>query len=276
MNNKLLKVLFIIALTITLVGCNNMSDTTDSNPISVTEPKAEEITDEAITLWTNTYNDLTNAGYFKQKSDSDYYEVFYDNTNDLFYGIYVSTGFTLRLNGIDEDEKYYVDIINVDENGESISYDETVSRETTYGDITDTNELKHYIDEGLEYFLNIIQINNVINGDSSYTLKMCSSTTQDDYTIIFIKYIYNYAYIYDSHITNGYRIFIKDDNVVQIQTINYQSDDYNDYLLTNTFNVYDIGAKSSSDFDFDTYKKTYSAFEGISTSEFNEKFETLE
>ncbi len=275
MHNKLLKVLFIITLTITLVGCNDTMNDTGVDSISATEPKTEEITDEAITLWTNTYNTLTNAGYFKQKSESDYYEVFYDNTNDLFYGIYVSTGF-LRLNGIDEDEKYYLDIINVDENGESISYDETVSRETTYGDITDTDELKHYIDEGLEYFLNIIQINKVINDDSNYTLKMCSSTIQDDYTIIFIKYVYRNVYVNNTQMVNGYRIFLKDEHIEQIQTINYQSDDYNDYYLVDTFNVYDIGVKSSNEFDFDTYKEMYSAFEGICMSEFNEKFEALE
>ncbi|MCD7808023.1 MAG: hypothetical protein LUH02_01670, partial [Erysipelotrichaceae bacterium] len=244
MNNKFLKVLFILTLTITLVGCNDTMNDTGVDSISATEPKTEEITDEAITLWANTYNNLTNAGYFKQKSESDYYEVFYDDTNNLFYGIYVSTGLTLRLNGIDEDEKYYVDIINIDENGETISYDEAFSRETTYGDITDTDELKHYIDEGLEYFLNIIQINNVINGDSSYTLKMCSSTTQDDYTIIFIKYVYRNVYVNNTQMVNGYRIFIRDDNVVQIQTINYQSDDYNDYYLLYTFIVDDIGEKS--------------------------------
>ncbi|MCD7950604.1 MAG: hypothetical protein LUG12_10160 [Erysipelotrichaceae bacterium] len=276
MNNKLIKMLFIITLAITLVGCNDTTNDTDIKAISAVEPKSEEITEEATTLWNNTYSDLINAGYFKERSDYDYYEVFYDNTHDSFYGIYVSKGYILRLTGINEDEKYYVDIIDVDENGNSIEYADTVSRETTYGDITDTEEMKHYIDGGLEYFLNIITINNIVNGDSSYTLKMCSSTTLDDYTVIFIKYIYNYAYINNSHIISGYRIFLKDDHVEQIQTINYQSDDYNDYYLGDTFNVYDIGAKSSSDFDFDAYKETYSSFEGISNSEFNEKFKALE
>lgn len=232
----------------------DVGTTYDLATIETTEPSTEEVSDDAKDLYSTAYDNLMEAGYFKIKSSSSYVEAYC--SDDTLYGLSIdSSGSTNALKLNDADSNAYRLQLQSDDDGNIV--------------LTESSESDAASD--ISTILDSI-IDTIENESDTYDIKMIQSATEGDYTVIFVKYGFNEIDGMTISGEYGYRIFLKENTIVQIQAMIYSDESSTVY---DTYNVYSIGSKTSDDFDFDSYKETYIEYVGLTQEELKTKVDSL-
>ncbi|MCD7839659.1 MAG: hypothetical protein LUG46_03415 [Erysipelotrichaceae bacterium] len=272
--NNVTKVMLTSALALSLFGLVGCSSNTDSDDTTETTtnyviedydsvytnmPEAtregDEITaEEAQEKIADAYTALLETGYFIEKTGTDFGEYYYDVPSDgsiglldaSFYGVDISARSSRILSLISNDTQAYAlsaEIIRHDDY--TIEYDEPVA------------EAEDASSAFVSPFVSTIYAFYIYGDDETFSVEnsenyeIVNIFTNDDTDMTFSVYLYNGI-------------------IVQIDFL-YDDNADGEITLDTTYKIYNAGYKTADDFDFDTYKETYSSYIGLTYDEVIEK-----